>query len=590
MRHLSRRTPALLHRFKRKPIVGIFALAMVCMVVVLTLQLRSSDRRKGVIDVNPPPARKVGVRASELFSNHKTHSPARVPDSSMSTGDAAKWRMINRNPDNDEIGSRLQMAQAFYANIFQTLVQGKPAIPPLSNYGSPDRIYHAGYDGLDDGPVFTEHFLKQYLQLTPEEVESMKKSHRAVVRSLPDTYPEGLYRGNGIVYVGGGRFNWLALLSIKSLRSVGSKLPVEVFIPTLEEYEVDLCGRVFPALNARCIFMPRELGPAVSDHNSFHGYQYKSLALITSSFENVLLLDSDNIAAHAPDHVFDVDPFVSHGLVVWPDFWKRATSPFFYDIADVKLTNKRVRFGFNEFGEFRPNNVHNEGDPPLHDVEGAIPDPTTESGQLMISKKKHTKSLFLSLYYNLYGPDYFYPLFSQGSDGEGDKETFLAAAVVLKNSFYQVNKFLTAFGHFNQEREFLGSGMGQFDPVEDYRILQKRLEAKKDGRLLSLDSDEFKNQPRVLFIHSNFPKLNPWELKQNGKIVEHGERIRLYGPGMAKRIGYDFETVQWQNMKFLVCELKLQLTCFEGVSEAELCDEISQQLDFLLESVATLEE
>ncbi|ODV96325.1 hypothetical protein PACTADRAFT_49688 [Pachysolen tannophilus NRRL Y-2460] len=517
--------------------------------------------------------------------------------------DQEKIKLINQNPENDKTGSRIKKAQDFYTLVFNIFEEGKPKIPALNRYKDDQRIYHAGYEGLAEGPVFTEEYLKSFLQLTEEEVESLKHSHKAVVNKLPANCPEGLYQGNGIVYVGGGKYNWLALLSIKTLRSVGSELPVEVLIPSIEEFEVDLCGRVFPALNARCILLAKELGNKVATDNSFYGYQYKSLAIITSSFEKVLLLDSDNVPIHAPDYLFDVEPFASNGLIVWPDFWKRATSPYYYQIAGREL-GSRVRFGRNNYGTNEPNNVNDidfsEDIPvekvPLHDREGAIPDPTSESGQLMVSKKTHSKALFLALYYNLFGPDYYYPLFSQGSDGEGDKETFLAASVILNKKFYQVNKFLNAFGHFDSDGNFIGTGMGQYDPVEDYRILQRKLKAKDNEDLLKLQDSgegsdfEVKTQPKILFVHANFPKLNPWDLKTTKEIFDKdGSRKRLYGTGMAKRIGYDFELVQWQNMHFLICELKLKLNTFKDIDPEDLCIEISEQLQHLEDSIATLE-
>ncbi|KAK7679537.1 Golgi alpha-1,2- mannosyltransferase [Cerrena zonata] len=52
------------------------------------------------------------------------------------------------------------------------------------------------------------------------------------------------------------------------------------------------------------------------------------------------------------------------------------------------------------------------------------------------------------MYYNYYGPDYYYPLLSQGAAGEGDKETFIAAAHKLKLPYYQVKEFNREFGPF----------------------------------------------------------------------------------------------------------------------------------------------
>lgn len=541
-------------------------------------------------------SRKKSVTFAELYSNQlnlQAQEQTRLEQlsqrsqlggvSSKLSENQEKLKLINQNPENDKTGSRIKKAQDFYTSIFDIFDKGRPQVGPLHNYKNEERIYHAAYEGLSSGPVFTEEYLYQFLQLTDAELESLTESHKYVVDNLPETYPQGLYKGNGIVYVGGGKFNWLLLLSIKSLRSVGSELPVEVLIPTIEEYEVDLCGRVFPLLDARCILIAKELGNKISSKNKFYGYQYKSFLLITSSFENVLLLDSDNIPIYAPDHLFDSNPFKTKGLIVWPDFWKRATSPYFYKIAGREISDKRVRFGYNNYGTFEPNNVNND-ELPLHDREGTIPDPTCESGQLMISKKTHSKLLFLALYYNLFGPDYYYPLFSQGSDGEGDKETFLSSAVILGNDFYQVNKFLNAFGYFNLDGDFVGTAMGQYDPVDDFLILNKNLQLVLDDTLPDVD------KARLLFVHANLPKLNPWDLKITKKIFDKdGNRVRLYGPGMAKRVGYDFEYLQWKNMRFLLCDLKLTLDTFAEVKQEDLCEEISLQIEYLEDTVKFLE-
>lgn len=495
-------------------------------------------------------------------------------DAAQKNSRLEKLKMISLDMDEDKSGSRLLLGHTLFNTVFDILKKGEPTIPKLERYKTNDRIYHAGYDG-DSNVVFTEEYLSSFLQLTDDEVNSLKKSHELVVNELPESVPKQLYKGNGIVYVGGGKFNWLALLSIKSLRSLGSNLPIEVVIPTVDEYETDLCGRIFPALNAKCILLEHALGEEAVSKFKFKGYQYKALALIVSSFENVLLIDADNIPVHAPDYLFENEPFINTGLITWPDFWRRATSPDYYKIANIPIGEERVRFGYDD-------REKGSKEAPLHDRVGAIPDPTSESGQLMISKTSHTKELFLALYYNLYGPDYYYPLFSQGSDGEGDKETFLAATVALNSSYYQVKKFLNAFGHFNIDHDFVGTGMGQYDPVEDYNLELSKKRQKETSKELNQELQPVTKQPRILFVHANFPKLNPITLKDEGKIFERtGDRIRLYGPGMAKRVGYDFELVQWRNMHFLVCELKVEVEAFNGNDYTKVCKEIIDQLEHL---------
>lgn len=506
-------------------------------------------------------------------------------------------RLVNNNANRDgpnEINiplnsndykaiERLALAHMFFNKIFKVYVDGKPQVDPLTRYKTENRIYHAGYDGPSD-VVFTEDYLSSFLDLSPSEIISLQRSHQTVTDNLKIEIPDKLYTGNGIVYVGGGKFNWLALLSIKSLRSLGSQLPIEVVIPSVDEYEADLCERVFPALNAKCILLPQALGENVSKQFSFKGYQYKALALIVSSFENVLLLDSDNVPVHSPDHLFVNEPFISKGLITWPDFWRRATSPKYYQIANIPVKKERVRWGYDDRDK-DPGQEHQ--DIPYHDYQGTIPDPTCESGQLMISKKTHAYDLFLALYYNLYGPDYYYPLFSQGSDGEGDKETFLAASVALDNSYYQVRKFLNAFGHFDSQHEFIGTGMGQYDPVEDYNYEMSKKRQREQSEELNQNLEISTKEPRILFVHANFPKLDPVSLKETGQLLDPHtkERARLYGTGMAKRVGYDFELVQWRNMHFLLCELKIGIKSFKKISTTDICEEILDQLQHLEDTV-----
>ncbi len=141
---------------------------------------------------------------------------------------------------------------------------------------------------------------------------------------------------------------------------------------------------------------------------------------------------------------------------------------------------------------------------------------------------------------------------------------------------------MNAFGHFNIDHDFVGTGMGQYDPVEDYNLELSKKRQKETSKELNQELQPVTKQPRILFVHANFPKLNPITLKDEGKIFERtGDRIRLYGPGMAKRVGYDFELVQWRNMHFLVCELKVEVEAFNGNDYTKVCKEIIDQLEHL---------
>ncbi|OBA23456.1 nucleotide-diphospho-sugar transferase [Metschnikowia bicuspidata var. bicuspidata NRRL YB-4993] len=494
--------------------------------------------------------------------------------------------------------ARLATAHAFYKNIFKDIINAKPEIEnKLENYKDDTFCSSERYDDGKYDPLFSEKYLSSFLQLSDSELKALTASHKYMMNHLPEDGPAGLYKGDGIVFVGGGKFNWLTLLSIRTLRAKGCELPVEILIPTLKEYDMELCTKVFPALNAKCMFLPMELygdDLEFASSLSFKGYQYKSLAILISSFENVLLLDSDNIAAFSPEHLFKNEPFLSSGLVVWPDFWRRSTSPSFYQIAGEKVSKKELLPKYVEkFGFYQPQSTSSKvnwfTEVPYHERVGTIPDPSSESGQLMVSKKSHLKAVLLALYYNSYGPKFFYPIFSQGTPGEGDKETFLAATVVLKKSFYQVGKFLTSLGNV-KNGEYKGHAMGQYDPVDDYN---KNLQ--KQDLFATLEGTELKDalgkvgDPRMLFLHANYPKLDPWALREAGETLDATGRHRLYGWGLRWRTGTDLEMDIWKQMDAILCSEKLEIDHFRNVNRKFLCAEIAAQIRHLTNTVDKLE-
>lgn len=492
---------------------------------------------------------------------------------------------------------RWQKSLKLFENVLSTIFEARPRCHKLTEYEGRCKVLR--YEEFYKEQLYTEEGLSHYLLVNAAELRIIQDSHEYVMKNLPEKAPEGVYSKDGIVYVGGGKFNWLSLLLIRSLRAAGCQLPVEVLIPTLDEYEYGLCSKILPTMNARCIFLPAALYGNNADaakRFTFGGFQYKSLAILVLSFENVLLLDSDNMPTYAPDHLFKKEPFKSKGLIVWPDFWFRTTSPDFYRIAGVEISRTHLlphysenEGGYNDRGATLDDKEWESVN--LHERLGAIPEPSSESGQLMISKKTHMKALLLALYYNSYGPEFYYPLFSQGATGEGDKETFLAATVVLKKPYYQVGKFLDALGNVRHD-EFAGHGMGQYDPVADLEYNIQRIKLRRSIK----DDEEYKEaiskleKPKILFVHANFPKLDPWKLKELEETVDkEGKRYRLYGQGMRSRTGTDFEGNVWDHMHRLLCELDLELEHFKNVNRKQLCEEIKLHHNWLLDSANTLE-
>lgn len=381
------------------------------------------------------------------------------------------------------------------------------------------------------------------LGLSEKYVESMKLSHNVLVQQLEKFDKEKvnrLFSGTGVVTVAGGRFFPPVITSIKMLRRSGSNLPVQVFLQSRAEYEPGICEDFLPRVNAECYVIEdylRKDTPFSVTH-----FQLKALAILLSSFESVLYLDSDCMALRDPSNLLSSEPFLSTGLVTWPDYWKATEDPVFYRIAG------------------------------LPSFPSGMPGRSTESGQLLVSKTKHITTLLLAAYYNVFGPGYYYPILSQGALGEGDKETFLAAAVVLGNPFYRVRERVGTIGYHDEGGNFHGGAMVQHDPRDDYKQRgQQPIPPSGTGE----DDKTAATKPviRPFFLHANYPKMNLGRLlDEPGLHTHNGERRRLWGPKepIVKRFGMDLERVVWNEMVEPGCELRDTLTDWRGLDR--VCD------------------
>lgn len=472
---------------------------------------------------------------------------------------------------------------------------------------SPSQLPVPGLEGYGFDPTGmnpTKGFLEARTKIPDSLVQDIKRVFESLMTDLPKQLLPSTYKlgSSGIVMIGGGRFSWLSYLSILSLRRTGSNLPVEVILPTYKEYEeeLDFCKLTLPKLNAMCIVAPEVLGESVmiSLPEKFKLYQYKSLAIISSTFQNVFLLDSDNIVLRNPDHIFNSKLYQSVGLITWPDYWRRSTHPVFYNITntnvDLKRRTRYNRFPLSLTEELKESDLH---DVPYHDLDGAVPDLSTESGQLFINKKTHGRSLLLATYFNMYGPKFFYRLLGQGAPGDGDKDTFIAAAHVLGERFYQVKSYIQTVGHFEPDG-FHGVAMLQKDPLKDFEFYSRELKTKllpaKDKSLAeqveiakSIEQEHFTGQNIVppFTVHCNFPKLDPLDLMSRELIYNATENRLKYkmfngfkyiSPAHEEEV--EFEHHQWLTIEDTLCHQKVHFSHFDNHDLKHICQFIANHL------------
>ncbi len=149
----------------------------------------------------------------------------------------------------------------------------------------------------------------------------MRDAHARFVSQIPELASKLPYaRGTqGIVVAASGALLPVFLVSLKMLRRTGSILHVELFMESKKEYEKEICELVLPPMNATCLILS-EILDAVPQRLEMSRYQLKALALAFSSFDNVLLLDADNLPVEQPEHLLNSELFLSKGFVSWPDY------------------------------------------------------------------------------------------------------------------------------------------------------------------------------------------------------------------------------------------------------------------------------
>lgn len=428
----------------------------------------------------------------------------------------------------------------FWEKFALNLLKHGPSIPPPQLIGKA-RVHR--FDALP--PRLTRENL---IIMSETDVKRVRLMHQAFLKALNQTRNAPFYipGTRGIVSTAGGKYLPVITVSLRMLRRSGSKLPMEVFLSTYDEYEPYICNNVFRKLNARCVIMEPILKSSVSIQ-SIKNYQLKIFAMLFSSFEDMLFLDADVLPMKDPDTILRSELYQTSKMILWPDYWQSTASPLFFQVSGQNI-------------------------PALDAVA------TTESGEIAVSKRTHAKSLMLAAYYNYFGPQYFYPLLSQGAPGQGDKETFLAAATAVGEPYYQVLRPVVAVGH-NVGNSFQGSAMVQFDPMQD--AVAKFNRYTRDQMIKTVEP---------IFAHANFPKFNPATIfdEHDSRPLQDqaGKYVKPWDPRLDDNLNLDrYQQGLWKEMVHVGCELENVFQSWRG--RDDICSKIRQYYQVIFESPQT---
>ncbi|OJD18220.1 hypothetical protein AJ78_01720 [Emergomyces pasteurianus Ep9510] len=377
----------------------------------------------------------------------------------------------------------------------------------------------------------TTYVRQDLLYIPDRDLPLIKKSHDRVVKKIKAdnaalrlVYDRGK---RGIVSATTGKHFPSLLISLRMLRRSGTRFPVEVFIASEKEYDAVICDEILPKMNANCIVMSDILGTD-TNYNLEHHW-LKTFAILFSSFEQLLWLDVDSFPLHDAIELFQSKPFTEIGLVTWPDFWVSSVSPYYYNFTSQPV-------------------------PPVSERA------STSGRQLLLSKKTHAKTLILASYYNYHGPMHYSRLFSQGGPGEGDKESFLAAASILNQPFYAVSEPIRSMGHLNVHGKMTGYAMAQYSPTEDFQLTSQGIYRVKNPNAAPA--------PHPFIIQVSNPKINPVDIfRPSMKHYKLDSPIRGPGDELTRAWVEEKETVDsiggpnverqfWSQVTWTACTLE----------------------------------
>lgn len=406
------------------------------------------------------------------------------------------------------------------------------------------------------------------LWLDDADVTRLRSTHANFVSDIRSHGLEMPYEPGtrGIVTIVSEQLLSTLTVSLRMLRKTSSTLPVNIFLRSPSPQSDAFCTKVFPTLNAKCFYLS-DIFMAAETTVSLTMHQSRVLSIMFSTFEEVLFLDPCSFPVTAPEPLFHSVPFADTGLVLWPDFWYQSESPYFFDIAKIP-------------------NI-----PPLNTRAAS------QSNEMLYSKSKHGASLMLATYYNFFGPEYYYLLQSQGGPGAGDKETFGLAAAALDEPAYFVNHPVRSLGRHDKDGNWIGIGMGQFDPVADYfSQSHHRIPLTQPEDIAHPSPEQLRAIVRPMFVHPDATKFDPKNIFRDDTASvnptmrdEGGTSRRSWMP--AKEIvavfGFDIEKRFWKEIEDSTCGQLLGLWLEAGKPDkralelvkrrdTELCEKIKK--------------
>jgi hypothetical protein len=223
---------------------------------------------------------------------------------------------------------------------------------------------------------------------------------------------------------------------VNRLKAFGCRLPIQLWYLGAGELDAKMM-RAMDSLGVECVdaLKVRSFHPV----RRLGGWELKPFSILYSPFQEVLLLDADNVPVADPEYLFGAPEFRTVGAVFWPDY-------------PVK-TNIRVKAVWRSSGLRLPKEAE------------------FESGQILVDKSRCWRALRLSLWFNEHS-DFYYRYI------QGDKDTFHLAFRKLRQPYHLVRSPIHRLSATMCQHDFQGRRMFQHRNMDKWNLELKNRRIK----------------------------------------------------------------------------------------------------------------
>jgi alpha 1,2-mannosyltransferase len=249
--------------------------------------------------------------------------------------------------------------------------------------------------------------------------------HRIQTGQFPDFRPRPC-NGRGIIMCGGGkRLFSNGFVTIKMIRHWGCSLPIQWFYADAQEMTLEAI-QLLEQYNVRCFNLGQQY-PNIP----LRGFQIKAFALVETSFEECIFIDSDNMPLDNVTTLFDTAEYRNTGALFWKDYWTHETNSHHTNLH--RKIHQMVEARALNTGEYE-----------------------WESGQFVIHRQRHRTAVQLVAFINANFKLFYSFMY-------GDKDTFRLAWLYLRSAHRVIEPPPGIVGRI-QDGSFKGFGMIQYHP------------------------------------------------------------------------------------------------------------------------------